>query len=103
MSDFTKIADAKDLPPGESMCVESGGERIALFNVDGTIYAIADTCSHMGGALSGGTVMDGNTVVCPWHGASFDITTGNATGAPADLAVKCYQVRCEGDEIQIAT
>ena len=103
MSDFTKIADAKDLPPGESMCVEVGGERVALFNVAGTIYAIADACTHQGAALSDGTVMDGNTVVCPWHGATFDITTGNAIGAPAESAVKCYQVRCEGDEIQIAS
>lgn len=103
MSDFTKIADAKDLPPGESMCVEVGGERVAVFNVAGTIYAIADACTHMGGVLSDGTVMDGTTVVCPWHGATFDLTTGNAIGAPADSAVKCYQVRCEGDEIQIAT
>ncbi len=103
MSDFTKIADAKDLPPGGSMCVEVGGERVAVFNVDGTIYAIADACTHMGGVLSDGTVMDGTTVVCPWHGATFDLTTGNAIGAPADSAVKCYQVRCEGDEIQIAS
>ena len=100
MSEFTKVAEAKDLPPGESMCVDSGGNKVALFNVDGTIYAISDMCSHQGGPLSDGTV-DGATVICPWHGASFDLATGAATGPPAGAAVTCYQARVEGDEIQI--
>ncbi len=102
MSDFTKVADAKDLPLGKSTCVESGGEKVALFNVDGTIYAIADTCTHLGGPLSEGEV-DGTVVTCPWHGASFDLTTGSVTGPPANSGVTRYQVRVEGDEVQIAS
>ena len=101
MSEFTKVAETKDLPPGESMCVDSGGGKVALFNVDGTIYAISDMCSHQGGPLSLGTV-DGTSVICPWHGAAFDLATGAAKGAPAGGPVTCYQARVEGDEIQIA-
>jgi len=102
MSDFTKVVDAKDVPPGKSVCVEFGGEKVAVFNVEGTLYAIADTCTHRGGSLSEGEV-DGTVVTCPWHRATFDLTTGIVTGPPASSAVKCYQVRVEGDEIQIAT
>ncbi len=101
MSEFTKVAEAKDLSPGGSMCVESGDNKVALFNVGGTIYAISDICSHQGGPLSDGTV-DGTSVICPWHGATFDLATGAATGPPAGAAVTCYQARVEGDEIQIA-
>ncbi len=101
MSDFTKVADTKDLPPGKTMCVESGGEKVALFNVGGTIYAVSDTCTHAGGPLSEGQV-DGTVVTCPFHGATFDLTTGSVTGPPAGSAVTCYQVRVEEGEVQIA-
>ena len=101
MSDFAKVADVTDLPAGKSICVEFGGEKVALFNVDGTIYAIGDTCTHVGGPLSEGQV-NGTVVTCPFHGATFDLTTGSATGPPASSAVKCYQARVEGDEVQIA-
>ena len=101
MSEFTRVADAKDVTPGNSVCVEIGGEKVAVFNVDGTFYAISDTCTHVGGSLSGGTV-DGTVVICPLHGAGFDLKTGDVTGPPASSAVTCYQVRVEGDEVQIA-
>ncbi len=83
------------------MCVESGGENVALFNVGGTVYAIADTCTHEGAPLSDGGV-DGTVVTCPWHGASFDVTTGGLLGPPASAPVSSYQVRVDSDEIQIA-
>ena len=100
MSEYTKIADAADLSPGTAMSTEFGGAKVALFNVEGTVYAISDTCTHRGGTLSEGTV-DGTTVTCPLHGATFDLTTGNATGPPASAPVTRYDVRVEGDEIQI--
>ncbi len=101
MSDFTRVADAKDVPPGKSVCVEFGGEKVALFNVDGTLYAIADTCTHVGGSLSEGEV-NGTVVTCPLHGATFDLTTGSVTSPPAGSGVTRYQVRVEGEEIQLA-
>ena len=101
MSDFIKVLDAGDVPPGKSVCVEFGGEKVALFNVDGTFHAVSDACTHVGGPLSDGEV-DGTVVTCPLHGATFDLTTGSATGPPASTALKCYQVRVEGGEIQLA-
>ena len=56
MSEFTRVVDAVDVPPGKSVCVEFGGEKVALFNVGGTIYAVSDTCTHAGGPLSEGQV-----------------------------------------------
>ena len=101
MGEFTRAADAKDLPPGQSMCIEFGGEKVALFNVGGTVYAISDTCTHRGGPLSEGEV-NGTDVTCPLHGATFDLTTGNVKGPPASSPVTHYEVQVEGDEIQIA-
>jgi nitrite reductase/ring-hydroxylating ferredoxin subunit len=84
------------------MCVAFEGEQVALFNVDGTIYAISDSCTHIGGQLSEGEV-EGTIVTCPLHGATFDLTTGSSESPPADEPVTSYQVQVEGDEIQVAT
>ena len=102
MSKFTKACESSRLPSGASLCAEVEGQKVAVFNVDGKVYAIADTCTHRGGPLSEGEV-DGTEVTCPWHGATFDLTTGAAKSPPAPGPVKCYEVRVEGDEIQIAT
>ena len=66
MGTFHKVAETKNLAAGQGMAVEVAGNKIALFNVDGTCYAIADTCSHRGGPLSEGA-LEGTTVTCPWH------------------------------------
>ena len=101
MAEFQKIADSKDLLPGTSMCIELDGEKVALFNVAGTVHAISDTCTHVGGPLSEGQVSE-STVTCPLHGAVFDLTSGQVLGPPASSPVTCYQVRVEGNDIQIA-
>ena len=69
MAQFIKIASTTDLAPGEAKCVEVAGKKIALFNLDGTFFAIDDTCTHRGGPLSEGEV-SGEEVTCPWHGPS---------------------------------
>jgi len=101
MSAFTKVASLNELPPGKSACVVFAGEKVALFNVSGTVYAIADTCTHRGGPLSEGSI-DGTTVACPWHGGCFDLATGKATGLPAVRGVKRYAVTVKGSDILLA-
>ncbi len=54
MAAYIKVANADDLQPGQAKLVEVGDQRVALFNVDGTCYAISDTCTHRGGPLSEG-------------------------------------------------
>jgi glycine betaine catabolism B len=100
MGEFVKIAETKDIAPGMSVLVELEGERIALFNVDGTFYAIGDVCTHAGGPLSEGE-LDGETVTCPWHGAQFDVRTGEVVGPPAPEPVPGYRVKTEGADILI--
>ncbi len=95
-----KIAKTGDLVPGSGKVVKVEGETIALFNVDGTYYAIGNTCPHRGGPLGEGS-LEGNTVTCPWHGAQFDVKTGEVLAPPAALGVKSYPVHVEGEDVLI--
>ena len=100
MGRLVTVADKKDIPPGSARAVEVEGRLVAVFNVDGTFYAIDDACSHNAGPLSGGDV-DGTVVTCPWHGACFDVTTGEVLGPPAIEAVGRYDVQVDGNEVKI--
>lgn len=97
---FVKVATLDQVQQGTFHSVEYDGEAIALYNVDGKIHATRDECSHDGGTLSGGT-MDGKCVVCPRHGAKFDVTTGEAVTLPAVLGIDTFDVKIEGDDILI--
>ncbi len=100
MGQLIKVADASDVPPGTTKAVEADGRTIALFNSGGGYYAIDDACTHQGGPLSEGEV-NGTVVACPWHGATFDITTGNVLGPPAPEGVVSYRVRVDGNDIKV--
>jgi nitrite reductase/ring-hydroxylating ferredoxin subunit len=100
MGEFVKVARAGEIAPGEARAVEAGGKRIALFNLDGTFYAIDDACTHQGGPLSEGMVA-GTEVTCPWHGAVYDVTSGAVLSAPAPGDVARYNVRVEGEDIEV--
>jgi 3-phenylpropionate/trans-cinnamate dioxygenase ferredoxin subunit len=100
MSEFIKVAKISDLAPGEKMLVEYDDEDVGLFNLDGEFYAISDVCTHDGGPLVEGH-LDGDCIVCPRHGARFNIKTGEQT-MPAFAPVPLYQVKIEGDNILIA-
>ena len=99
MNDFIKVATVGDVPVGGSKLLEVDYVRIALFNLDGTFYAIEDMCTHDGGPLVEGDVINGCEVMCPRHGARFDIRTGEALCFPAFEPTTTYEVRVEGDEI----
>ncbi len=100
MARLVKVADTTHLLPGKATAVEIEGNRIAVFNVGGTFYAIDDTCPHAGGPLSEGQV-DGEKVVCPWHDAAFDLKTGDVLSPPAFEGVKSYKVVVEGDAVKV--
>lgn len=95
----TKIADAHDLAPGEGKVLEAGGKTLALFNVDGTFYAIDNTCRHRGGPLGEGE-LDGTIVTCPWHGWRYDVSSGANTMNPA-ITVASYPVTVEGGAVVV--
>ena len=98
--DFVEVAKVDDVPPGSSKLVVVNGEQIALFNDNGTFYALSNRCSHARGPLVDGEVKDGK-VVCPWHAAEFDLKSGAALCRPARGPVPAYQVKLEGDAILV--
>ena len=100
MAGFVKVAKSGDISPGQSKLVEVSGKKIALFNVEGSFYAIDDTCTHRGGPLSEG-VLEGKQVTCPWHGAIYDVTTGEVLSPPAPQGVARSNVRVEGSDIEV--
>ena len=100
MTVFVKVATTGELAPGQAKKVEAGGKTIALFNVGGCFHAIDDTCTHEGGPLSEGEV-EGNTVTCPWHGATFNVTNGEVMRPPARVAAPCYRSRVNGSDIEV--
>lgn len=102
MAKWTKVADKKEFVAGKALTVDVDGNKIAVFNVGGNYFAIDDTCTHAGGSLSEGPV-EGTVVVCPWHGASFDLKSGQVVDAPATEAVRTYQVMVDGDDVKVET
>ncbi|MEZ4736774.1 MAG: non-heme iron oxygenase ferredoxin subunit [Caldilineaceae bacterium] len=101
MSEFIKVATVAEIPAGGSKLVEVDDVRVALFNLDGEIYAIEDVCTHDGGPLVEGTVVNGCEVICPRHGARFNIRTGKALSFPAFEPTTTYAVQVDGDDVLI--
>jgi len=101
MTNLTQVATLSELPAGSQLLVEVDDVRIALFNLDGEIFAIEDVCTHDGGPLVEGEVMNGCEVECPRHGARFDIRTGKALSFPAFIPTAVYPVTVDGDAVLI--
>lgn len=101
MENFVKAAEVDQLPNGERLLVEIDGVRIAVFHVNGEHYAIEDVCTHDGGPLVEGEVLNGCEVQCPRHGARFDIRTGAALSMPAFEPTQTYEVRIEDGSIWV--
>ena len=100
MPKTVKVAEVTELGPGEGKTVEVEGVSLALFNVDGTYFAIASACTHVGGPLGEGALL-GKEVTCPLHGAQFDVASGKVLGPPARSDVKSFVVTVEGSDVLI--
>src|SRR5438477_10340608 len=92
---------AADLLPGESKTVEADYRNVALFNVNGTYYALEDVCTHDGGELSSGP-FEGTVVTCPRHGAQFDVRTGAALCMPAVTPTSAFPVKVENGRVLVS-
>jgi 3-phenylpropionate/trans-cinnamate dioxygenase ferredoxin component len=97
---FTKVATAQEILPGTGKEVTLGGKTLAVFNDSGTFYALDNTCTHSGAPLAEGDCLGGE-VVCPWHGARFNLKTGEVLSRPAPRGVAAYRVQVVGDEVQV--
>jgi len=100
LADFVKVAKTNEIEPGQARLVDVQGKQIALFNVDGKFFALANTCTHRGGPLAEGRDLR-HEVTCPWHGARFDVRTGEVVGPPAQQAVARYGVRVTESDIEV--
>lgn len=100
MGNVIEAAKIDELKPGEAKLVEAEGKEIALFNSEGEYFAIDNDCTHVGGPLCEGELEDGK-VICPWHGAEFELRSGDALSTPAEEGVKTYKVIVDGNSIKI--
>lgn len=100
MSHYVKAAQVGDIKPGDRKIVEIDGTFVAVFNVDGDFYAIKDVCTHDDGPVAEGE-LDGYEIVCPRHGARFDIRDGRVLSFPAITPIRTFPVKVEGDDILI--
>jgi 3-phenylpropionate/trans-cinnamate dioxygenase ferredoxin subunit len=92
-----RVARVSDIAPGTTKVVHAGEVELMLCNVDGAIYAIEDVCTHDGGPLDQGE-LEGNCIVCPRHGATFDVRTGAVLTLPAVIPIGTFPVRVDSDE-----
>ncbi len=97
---YIEIGTVEDFPAGERFFLEIGSQEVVLFNTGGKYYAVGDICSHDNGPLGDGE-LDGCQVICPRHGARFDIRSGKAVKLPAVKPIPCYPVRSDGKIIEI--
>lgn len=98
--EFIPVSGIHDLPVGERMFLEIDGMPIVIFNLAGDYYAIADLCSHDNGPVGEGE-LDGFEIVCPRHGARFDVRDGKALSLPAVVDIPAYPVRLNDGMIEI--
>lgn len=102
MAEFVTVGRTSEIAPGEMKAVRAGRRIVAIANVDGQIVAFDDTCSHEEASLSEGELF-GETVECPLHGAAFNVFTGAVESFPATEDIDTFDVRIEGEEIQVST
>jgi nitrite reductase/ring-hydroxylating ferredoxin subunit len=100
MANYVEVANLEQLPPGRGTTVSIEGKEIALFNVDGTVYAIDDACLHHGVSL-GLSKVEGNIITCRGHGWKYDVTSGSTYPVPG-IGVAAYPVKVVDGKIMVA-
>jgi nitrite reductase/ring-hydroxylating ferredoxin subunit len=94
---WVRVASVAEIAPGEARVVEAGGRTLAVFNVDGTYYALDNACTHRGGPLGDGD-LEGTVVSCPWHAWRWDVTSGANVNNPA-VRVASFPARVQGGAV----
>ncbi|MBM3145536.1 MAG: non-heme iron oxygenase ferredoxin subunit [Chloroflexi bacterium] len=98
--EFVAVAAVDELPDGGRLYLEVAGEYLVLFNIAGEVYAISDVCSHDDGPLGDGE-LEGRQIICPRHGARFDVRTGEALTLPAVEDIPAYPSRVRDGQIEV--
>lgn len=101
MADFVTIAKVGDVKKGQVKTLSVNGHHVALCNVEGMYFATQDLCTHDGGPLGEGELIE-YEIECPRHGGRFDVRSGEVTAMPPMFPIKTFPVRVQDDEIQVA-
>ncbi len=97
---FTRAAREAEVLEGQPRRAEVDGVRVVLVRRDGRIHALGETCSHLGGPLAEGQV-DGDAIVCPWHGSRFSLQDGRVLDGPATLPQPCFETRVSEGYVEV--
>jgi naphthalene 1,2-dioxygenase system ferredoxin subunit len=97
---WVSVAKRAAIKPGDVVGVTLGEREIALYNIDGAIYATDNLCTHAFAFLSQGW-LDGDCIECPLHGGRFEVKTGKGLGPPINDDLKTYKVQVAGEDVQI--
>jgi nitrite reductase/ring-hydroxylating ferredoxin subunit len=100
VAEFVEVARLDDLLPGRGTVVTIGEKDVALFNVEGTVYAMENACLHQGQSL-GSSPLDGCVVTCRAHGWRYNVSTGNTLHVP-DYGVRTYAVKVVDGTVLVA-
>jgi 3-phenylpropionate/trans-cinnamate dioxygenase ferredoxin subunit len=100
MLEYVPVAKLSELISSQKLSLEIDDHYIVLVHLEGAVYCLDDVCTHDGGPLGEGEI-DGNCLVCPRHGAKFDIRTGDAVLMPATEPTATHAVRVDGDQIYV--
>ena len=98
---WVDVGSPDQIGEGQAKTFEVEGERIAIARANGQLYAVQDVCTHDDGPLGDGSV-EGYAIVCPRHGAKFDVRTGAVLSMPAVVPIETYPVMEKGDRIMLA-
>jgi len=95
---FVKVGQTNDFPSGSLKKVTIEGEDVLVANVEGQLYAIANSCTHQGGPLDEGE-LEGTVVTCPWHGGQFDVSSGKVLQPPPRADEHSFEVKIQGNDV----
>ena len=98
--EFVPVVDEYELPPGERLFVTIDDTPIIVFNLAGQLYAIGNVCSHDGNIFDDAP-LEGHEVICPRHGARFDLRNGKALALPAVVDIPAYPVRVKDGQVEV--
>jgi nitrite reductase/ring-hydroxylating ferredoxin subunit/uncharacterized membrane protein len=98
--EFTAVLDDADLPAGKPTRAMAGDVTLVLVRRGEKIFALRDTCTHLGGPLSEGK-LEGNSIRCPWHGSRFCLEDGRVLDSPAVFPERTFEVRVRGGKIEV--
>ena len=97
---FIAVASLDDFAASDAIAVDVGGKQIAIYLVEGEVFATDNRCTHGDARLCDG-FLEGHEIECPFHQGRFDVRSGAATGSPAEVALASYPARLEGDQVLV--